>query len=1039
MDKVENKIKEILADPINECTWLDYKVKWYKNKAELLKDIVAMLNSDEAYGKDKFLIIGVNDQKQLVGLQQNDIPDDNEIQSLLKKINPIPTVSSGTVIYNGKTFGFLLISKDNYERIYEINDNVYDASYVNRNSDKMDERKFESCVRNIINKGKFKGQSFIRTGSTNNLITDEQRKHIYFQSKEYQEKQKRKDLIVKMDADVLKIGVLIHSWDEKYEGDKKVIEEFINTDYSTFIEKIRSEKMKYPDIIKYNNSIWEIALDDNLTEKIIVGYDDLFFEKYFNKAIYLSNIFNENLTDDWLIYNCFEKDHLAFSNILRSYILNNIARISVLKKGSNNIYNYGMKFLENIFSKNDWKYYMSLVDVIKCLGEINPQLYLLEYSKKFNQKENSLLNMMKETPKYNYYNTQLNECFMVSLKTLALFENYFIESVKLMFMLCINNKENLEYLIDVFSIERPQTSATLTYRVMMIENFFKTNSDFAWYFLIRLFQNIGRGNGMINYPEYMDKPCIVYKTNSKENISKYVNCLLKHMDKNANRIKDLINIFQFLLNDDFEKLTNEIRKNIASLENEDKDEIIHSFNKYLVEQKHFGNLRYGFTTEKMTILEKMIDDFGQDKTNLERKLLFRNEQYLLCDDYFDKSELIFAKQIEVVEKIYKESGITAIIQFSTEIENKNELGHCLVRILNNTQDILEIINLLNDKELKDVTFGYICNLKEDDIDQFISVYKLINDDLLKAKVLSIGKNTAYTIKLLDDLSESSRNYFWENVETRFIDINMNIVEFEKCFDNLLRVNQYEKAFTCLTIRKKFAHSISCDMICKLLNALMEANREVAIKQFEIQKLIKYLQDHQYDEVVLLKFEWKWLTSYDNYYKPITIIKNISRKPNNFSRIIDMYNANDEDQDMKTKIYYTLIAWYTSPLYSLEIIDGIDQWYIKMKENIQIEKSFVSADRYFGKSLASINEIDGAFLLNDAMCKILEEDDNYSVREGYKFVKMFGNEFEGRHFMSAEDKYKLSEEYKKWSELAAERGLLNITQMFLDISESLLND
>ena len=175
MNAVENNVKEILDTQVNECAWLDYKVMWYEHNAQLLKDIVSMLNSNEAYDKDKFLIIGVNDEKKLVGLAKN-IPDDNEIQNLMKNINPRPQISSGMIMYNDKNIGFIFISKNNHERIYEINSNIYNMNYFSQKYDYINEQNLNAIVKNIIKYCKFKGQSFIRKGSTNCFITDEERK-----------------------------------------------------------------------------------------------------------------------------------------------------------------------------------------------------------------------------------------------------------------------------------------------------------------------------------------------------------------------------------------------------------------------------------------------------------------------------------------------------------------------------------------------------------------------------------------------------------------------------------------------------------------------------------------------------------------------------------------------------------------------------------------------------------------------------------------------------------------------------------------------
>ena len=841
---------------------------------------------------------------------------------------------------------------------------------------------------------------------------------------------------MQMDTNVLKIAVFIGNWNDGFDGDRKVIEELTGITYFNFIEKVRSEKIKYGDMIKYDNSYWEILLDSHLINKIIEEYDDSFYKKYFQIATKLAKIYDKNLTDNCFIQDLFIKDNLIFSKNLRNNILLNVARISVLKKDSRDVYKYGQDFLQSVLVTNDWKFYVHLIDVLNDLVEVNPRLYIEECSKKFNCQENELLIMMRENNEYNYYNQILNDCFMMSFKMLSMYDEHFIDSVRIMFILCQNNRKNVKYLIDIFSIEQAQTNASLSYMLMMINKFFDIDADLAWYFLIQLFLSTGRRRGIMCYPKYMERAAINYDTNLITKTKKYVTCLSKHINKKPDRIKELVKIFQFIPNSDvFQQLINEIRNNIICLEKNISDELINFFNVYLNEQINSGNRKYRLSSENIELLEKLVTELGQDKKNMDTKLLFRNEQYLLCDDYIDKRESIFKKQIEVIKEIYDTIGFSGIIQFSIEVENKNIIGRCLTKVLKNDVEIMQVINFINDESLQDIVYGYISELKVNNFTEFIRIYQQIHEDLLKAKVLLIGKNTSFTINLLNELSKDSQKLFWKSVETRYIDNDIDFIELKKYIINLLTVNRYEEAFTFLYIRKNLGLPLNCEIVSELLTALMQANEDTNIKQYKIEELINYLQINSVDKESLLKFEWHWLNAKSYLYKPITIIKKISEKPDNFCDLIKMYVSTDKPQDIWFKLYKVLIIWYSSPYYSLEIINEIDKWYMKMKEKLDNDKCLEDANLYFGKSLANISEIDNDFMLNDAMCNILEKEDNYDIRNGYKFVKIHGNEYEGKDCLSDEEKNELSRLYKKQSDLAADKGLLNITQMFLEISKS----
>lgn len=74
---IENKIKEILKILLNENSKLDYKLKEYviEKKGDFIKDIFVMLNSLEVYNENKFIVFGINDNKEIIGLEKNMFDD----------------------------------------------------------------------------------------------------------------------------------------------------------------------------------------------------------------------------------------------------------------------------------------------------------------------------------------------------------------------------------------------------------------------------------------------------------------------------------------------------------------------------------------------------------------------------------------------------------------------------------------------------------------------------------------------------------------------------------------------------------------------------------------------------------------------------------------------------------------------------------------------------------------------------------------------------------------------------------------------------
>lgn len=193
---IENKIKKIINNKENEKSTLDYKVKEYNlsknNKWEMIKDVIAMLNSNEAFGKDKFIILGITDRQFYIKGLEDGMRDDNEYQHLFESIEPRPKIETGEIIIDNKTVGYIYIDKDNNERPYAIakDNEMY-------------------C----------EGASFIRKGSTNVSLDNKTRETMIL--KKYTEESNVDEAYQEiLDKNAIKSEVLYKSKDR--EGHEKI-------------------------------------------------------------------------------------------------------------------------------------------------------------------------------------------------------------------------------------------------------------------------------------------------------------------------------------------------------------------------------------------------------------------------------------------------------------------------------------------------------------------------------------------------------------------------------------------------------------------------------------------------------------------------------------------------------------------------------------------------------------------------------------------------------------------------------------------------
>jgi len=85
VEYIDDKIQDLLTKLPSECSCIDYKVVPYDRYKdhEFIRDVIAMLNSEEGLNKEKFIVFGVTNERKLRGIDTTEWRDDNEWQHLL--------------------------------------------------------------------------------------------------------------------------------------------------------------------------------------------------------------------------------------------------------------------------------------------------------------------------------------------------------------------------------------------------------------------------------------------------------------------------------------------------------------------------------------------------------------------------------------------------------------------------------------------------------------------------------------------------------------------------------------------------------------------------------------------------------------------------------------------------------------------------------------------------------------------------------------------------------------------------------------------
>jgi len=265
---VEDKIIDILRRLPSEGACFDYKqYPYFKNEDhKFVKDVDAMLNSIEGVGKDKFIILGVEDKtKELKGIIKGHLRDDNEFQNLLKKIKPRPFVQTGMVSFNNMDFGYVYISKINQDYVYEI------AELFKQGA--TDQNPYKDVL--------FEGQAFTRYGSQNAVLDDLSRRKLYSLKVQAENTSSIRPLQLKTRNKEENVFAFLGSWNEKCSGDIAIIEQMTGRDYKSSQELFKDEMISNTESLSYVRNIWNCYSHKNLllsiSNKLFDEDIDMFF------------------------------------------------------------------------------------------------------------------------------------------------------------------------------------------------------------------------------------------------------------------------------------------------------------------------------------------------------------------------------------------------------------------------------------------------------------------------------------------------------------------------------------------------------------------------------------------------------------------------------------------------------------------------------------------------------------------------------------------------------------------------------------------
>lgn len=1043
-----NELIRIVDQLPDENSCLDYKLFPYDNEKtfEFVKDLCAFLNSEEAYNKDKYILIGVSDKKEATGLTTVPMQDDRFYQAAADYIFPHPLIETGTFKHkireNELTFGYIYISKDNIDRIYEIKKNCF-----------YKQDKNEYTLEKALSKIAIASTAWIRRGSCKRVLDEYTRRKIY-----EADRNKRNfsinNNVVHFSIDestnnkIIKAALLFGKWNEMNENDKKIIERYTGISYKNFVEQFRLISKKEDDFV-FKRGIWEI----NNRVKYIKYYAlDFYREDFDNFYKVTLEVLKEKhpkldlSNDERYIHNVYGKV-MKYSDEIREGVSETLVLVEYLKNEFENCKidasNFVILCVRKILKDSDWRIWASLDRCLPFLAEASPSEFLNQFEEYLNKDEELkiLFEYENEITPYNY-----STPIYWSLELIAWDTDNCVRVCMILSRLAKKDEKAIDHIVNIILPWYPNTFAPFLFRKTIVKNILNQDINIGW----TLIKKLMPGEMTYSFPTYKPKYINVPEEQSSitykeyyEQIDEYINLMINYCKFSDNRLIDMINLLNNVSKDNFDKICSYLKSpKIKNKSNKSKYKLWDKTKSLIHLIKNQKDIEEEIKKEMIKKLECIAEVLKPNDYKYIISRLFKKDVWDLIEDYdnYDNSEKKLNKQqISELKKFCEKEGINSIIDLANIVEDSYKLGFVFADINLTLEAEKSLILHYLDKNDSLVEFakGYVYKKYNLDKQEYKIDWLLELSKKSKNNFLQMLPHTIQTFENVEKLLEKDYKEYWLKVDIRVITDN-NALRYS--VNKLLEVKRYSRVLWMYRLslnNKKIKRDDNIILTCL---EKIDSN----FNQYDICEAIKELQNNNADKNRLFYIEWKYLPllSHGNY-RPITMEKEIASDVTKYVEILESafkeyFQKNDNrniNQNITINARRLLHQWKLVPGTQEDgFIDEkkLNLWYEEMKNKCREKDKLEIGLSCFGNVLLYSSKDKKGFWIDKSVAKIL--NDNGIVRDGFK-KKAFNSVGFVNWDENSTDYFKKRDEYREKAEQTELEGYYNFATTLREISDN----
>jgi hypothetical protein len=574
------------------------------------------------------------------------------------------------------------------------------------------------------------------------------------------------------------------------------------------------------------------------------------------------------------------------------------------------------------------KLWESLVDVIGLLAEAAPDIFMEELDVAI--RPGGVLDgrLFADTSNDFMSPTSPHVYFLWALEALAWSPDYFGAATALLMRMAETDPGGKLSNRPVGSLEKiflpwhPQTGATLKSRNAVLAKLSKSHSQQSWELLLALLPDahgtIFDGSG----PEFHDWKELhantkVTMANYFEAVACVVRLALDLARQDASKLVDLV--------DKIDDLTPDLRAQVMGvfeaakmldLTPETSESIWKSLTSLIRRHRQFKDSEWSLDETVLQELDALAEEFEPADQAEQVEWLFDHAPDLgdidLRDDYGKYDAEVRRRQIEAVESVYRQAGISGLKELAKKVVMPWAVGHaaaCSSEVDLNLDELAQLL-VADERPLTEFARAALRRQLEADTDELLALASSQDQPLVKARIFLLVEDLPKAWQAIAKAGNDVAELYWSEFGI------FGRGDFVLVNETAAKLGEHGRIAVALDLMAIYSHNgkenLDSRLIVSLLTQLTQTEDPElhGLSQYDIAALLDYVRtadDISTEELGLL--EWRLLPALDDSANILALQSLLASSPEFFVQIIShLYRRKDGKDEARSPDAVVHNAW-----------------------------------------------------------------------------------------------------------------------------------